>query len=205
MKGRTLLASVVYGVSTLTVGIGLSLGLLAIAAETNPSGLITAGAPAPATISSMTLPPTSERSIVFTDRGRTYLVGVTTGKVIVVDGSAPAPAPLPYNPPAPSLTGLAKSVYDSITGLPIDAQSRINGAKALISAIDSAVSEAGGLNIQDAQAITNMLASNAETNQVGVLLKGFRLGDILQAANISTREQLLTALGEVKRGLEAVK
>jgi hypothetical protein len=100
---------------------------------------------------------------------------------------------------------LAKSVYDSITGLPIDAQSRINGAKALISAIDSAISEAGGLGVVDPQALVNILASNAETNQVGVLLKGFKLGDILQAANISTREQLLAALGEIKRGLEVVK
>jgi len=201
MKGRTLLASVVYGVSTLTVGIGLSLGLLAIAAETNPSGLITAGAPAPATISSMTLPPTSERSIVFTDRGRTYLVGVTTGKVIVVDGSAPAPP----SPIVPSLTGLAKTTYDSIMALPVDAQNRTQGATALASAIDSAISEAGGLGIVDAQAIVNLLANNAEAAQVGTMLKGFKLGDILQAANITTREQLLAALGEIKRGLGAIK
>ena len=80
MKGRTLLA-----------GIGLSLGLLAIAAETNPSGLITAGAPAPVVISSVMVPPVQERSVMFSDRGRVYLVGVTTGKVIVVDGSAPTP------------------------------------------------------------------------------------------------------------------
>jgi hypothetical protein len=89
--------------------------------------------------------------------------------------------------------------------LPLDAQNRNAGVLALSSAIDSAISEAGGLNIQDAQSIINLLANNAEANQVGQKLQGFKLGDLLAGANISTREQLLTALGEVKRGLGAIK
>lgn len=164
---------------------------------------IVVGASAPATIFSVTLPPTSERSVVFSDRGRTYLVGVTTGKVIVVDGSAPAPPP--YNPPAPPLTGLAKVAYDSVMALPVDLQNRTLGVAALSNAIDSAISEAGGLSIQDPQAIVNLLANNSEASQIGTLLKGFKLGDILAGANILTREQLLAALVEIKRGLGAIK
>ena len=197
MKGRTLLA-----------GIGLSLGLLAIAAETNPSGLITAGAPAPVVISSVMVPPVQERSVMFADRGRVYLVGVTTGKVIVVDGSAPTPTPTPpapYNPPAPSLQGLSKTVYDSIAATTVEGQNRVLGAKALSGAIDSTLSEVGGLGIQDMQAIVNLLASNAEAAQVGTLLKGFKLGDILASANVTTKEQLLKAFEDIKTGLGAIK
>ena len=208
MKGKSILASVVYGVSTLTVGIGLSLGLLAIAAETNPSGLITAGAPAPVVISSVMVPPVQERSVMFADRGRVYLVGVTTGKVIVVDGSAPTPTPTPpapYNPPAPSLQGLSKTVYDSIAATTVEGQNRVLGAKALSGAIDSTLSEVGGLGMTDPQAIVNLLASNAEAAQVGTLLKGFKLGDILASANVTTKEQLLKAFEDIKTGLGAIK
>ena len=195
MKGRTLLA-----------GIGLSLGLLAFAAETNPSGLITAGASAPVVISSVMVPPVQERSVMFTDRGRTYLVGVTTGKVIVVDGTAPTPTPpAPYNPPAPSLQGLSKTVYDSITATTVEGQNRVLGAKALSGAIDSTLSEVGGLGVTDPQSIVNMLASNAEAAQVGTLLKGFKLGDILASANVTTKEQLLKAFEDIKTGLGAIK
>ena len=198
MKGRTLLA-----------GIGLSLGLLAIAAETNPSGLITAGASAPVVISSVMVPPTSERSVMFTDRGKTFLVGLNSGRVTVVDGSAPAPGPgpviPPYTPPAPVLTGLSKVVADSLMASPIDAQNRVLGAKALISAIDSTVSEVGGLGVQDLQEIVNKLAANAEANQVNRLLSGFKLGDILGSAAITTKEQLLQAMADIKKGLESIK
>ena len=196
MKGRTLLA-----------GIGLSLGLLAIAAETNPSGLITAGAPAPVVISSVMVPPVQERSVMFSDRGRTYLVGVVTGKVIVVDGSNPAPSPVvpPYNPPAPSLTGLAKQAYDSVMGLPLDSQNRTLGANALIQSIDATISEAGGLGITDPQTLVNNLAASAEANRVNQFLQGFKLGDLLAGASITSKEQLVSALLEVRKGLEKVK
>ena len=208
MKGRSILASVVYGVSTLTAGIGLSFGLLVIAAETNPSGLITAGAPAPVVISSVMVPPVQERSVMFSDRGRVYLVGVTTGKVFVVDGSAPIPTPTPpapYNPPAPSLQGLSRTVYDSIVATTAEGQNRVLGAKALSGAIDSTLSEVGGLGVTDPQAIVNMLAANAEANQVNRLLSGFKLGDILGSATITTKEQLLKALEDIKTGLSAIR
>lgn len=194
MKSLRVALFCVTVLGSLVIAAGAVLGVMAA------DGVV--GASAPATISSVTLPPTSERSVVFSDRGRTYLVGVTSGKVIVVDGSAPPP---PYNPPAPSLTGLAKATYDSVMALPVDAQNRTLGVAALSNAIDSAISEAGGLSIQDPQAIVNLLANNSESSQIGTLLKGFKLGDILAGSNISTREQLLTALGEIKRGLGAIK
>jgi len=196
-------------VRTLLAGIGLSIGLLAIAAETNPSGLITAGASAPVVISSVMVPPIQERSVMFTDRGRTYLVGVSSYRVTVIDGSAPTPSPgpviPPYAPPAPVLTGLSKVVADSLMASPIEPQNRVLGAKALISAIDSTISEIGGLGIQDCQTAVNKLAANAEANQVNTLLRGWRLGDLLSSANITTMEQLLKAMADIKAGLETVK
>ena len=182
------------------------LGLLAIATGAG-SADITVGATAPAVISSVIVPPVQERSVMFSDRGRTYLVGVVTGKVIVVDGSNPAPSPVvpPYNPPAPSLQGLSKTVYDSIVATTAEGQNRVLGAKALSGAIDSTLSEVGGLGVTDPQAIVNMLAANAEANQVNRLLSGFKLGDILGSATITTKEQLLQAMADIKKGLESIK
>lgn len=45
-------------------------------------------------IPSVTVPPTTERSIVFQDRGRVYIVGVDSGRVTTLDNS-PAPNPTP--------------------------------------------------------------------------------------------------------------
>lgn len=184
---------------------GITVAALWLVSQAESQTTITATPPA--AITSVFVPPTSERTILFSDRGKTYLVGVTSGKVIVVDGSAPAPytPPQPYTPPAPSLTGLAKQVYDSLTAAPIDAQNRINGAKALSGAIDSTISEVGGLGVVDTQAILNLLASNCEAAQVNILLKGWRLGDLLTGQNITTKEQLIKALEDLKTGLGAIK
>ena len=186
---------------------GLLSTLLAFASGASPEGMTAVSASPPVAISSVIIPPTSERSIVFGDRGKTFIIGVTSGRVIVIDGSAPAPyvPPQPPSPVTPSLTGLAKSVYDSVMALPIDAQNRKQGAIALTSAIDSAISEAGGLGVTDPQALVNMLASNAEANQVGVLLKGFKLGDILSGANVTTKDQLVKAMEDIKAGLKEIK
>lgn len=45
-------------------------------------------------IPSTTIPPTTERSVVFQDRGRVYIVGVDSGKVSYLD-NLPAPNPTP--------------------------------------------------------------------------------------------------------------
>ena len=182
-------------------------GLIAILVATVGSADYQVGASAPTVISGVIVPPASERSVMFTDRGKTYLVGMTTGRVVVIDGTAPAPGPVipPYTPPAPSLTGLSKQVHDSIMASPIEPQNRILGAKALAGAIDSTVNEVGGLGTTDLQAIINTLASNAEAAQVNTLLRGWKLGDILAGANLTTKEQLLKALDDIKTGLGAVK
>ena len=188
---------------------GLLSTLLAFASGASPEGMTAVSASPPVAISSVIIPPTSERSVMFTDRGKTFLVGLNSGRVTVVDGSAPAPGPgpviPPYTPPAPVLTGLSKVVADSLMASPIDAQNRVLGAKALISAIDSTVSEVGGLSIQEPQEIVNKLAANAEANQVNRLLSGFKLGDILGSAAITTKEQLLQAMADIKKGLESIK
>ena len=176
--------------------------VLALTAGAAPD-VMTVGASAPSVISSVIVPPVQERSVMFTDRGRTFLVGMTTGKVIVTDGNSPVIPP--YTPPAPVLSGLSRQVYDSAMASPIDAQNRVLGAKALSGAIDSTLSEAGGLGVTDPQAIINLLASNAEAAQVNQLLKGWRLGDLLAGANITTKDQLIKALNDIKVGLEAIK
>lgn len=153
----------------------------------------------------MILPATSERSSVFSYKGTTFIVGMTTGKVTVMDGGTPVIPPNPVVPPAPSLQGLSKQVYDSIMAAPIDAQNRVLGAKALMGAIDSTVSEVGGLGIEVPQEIVGRFAANAEAAQVNQLLKGWRLGDLLSNANIVTKEQLLAAFEDIKRGLGAIK
>lgn len=54
-------------------------------------------------IPSMTVPPTSEKSVVFMDRGRVYLVGVESGNVRVLD-NLPAPNPTPDDDDTPEPT-----------------------------------------------------------------------------------------------------
>lgn len=52
-------------------------------------------------IPSMTVPPTTEKSVVFMDRGRIYLVGVESGRVSVLD-NLPAPNPTPDDDDGPT-------------------------------------------------------------------------------------------------------
>jgi len=162
-----------------------------------------AGAQAPTDLSSVIVPPTTERTIVFTDRGRTYGVGTLSGKISILDDSGPAPV-IPRPNPG-TLSGISKQVFDSLMQAVPDATMRAQGAKALIGAIESTISEAGGLGTTDPQTIVNSLAVNAEATKVNELLRGFRLGDILNGANVTTADQLFKALNDIKAGLEAAK
>lgn len=161
------------------------------------------GAQTPADLSSVIIPPTSERTIVFTDRGRTYAVGTQSGKISILSDGGPGPV-IPRPNPG-TLSGLSKQVLDAVTQSVPDATMRAQGAKALIGAIESTISEAGGLGTTDPQAIINSLAANAEAAKVNELLRGFRLGDILNAANVTTADQLIKVLNDIKAGMEAVK
>lgn len=183
-----------------TLAVVVLIGLSAIAGSQSTTVV---GVSTPTTVSSVIVPPATERSVMFTDRGRTYLVGTQSGKVTVLDGSPVVPNPVV--PVVPSLTGIAKQAYDSLMASPIDPQNRVAGAKALISAIDSTLGEVGGLNIDQPQEIINRFAANAEAAQVNVLLRGWHLGDLLANANIVTKEQLLAALEDIKRGLKEIR
>lgn len=196
MRKRDLFALPLCGVYAAAL-VSVYVGLSTVAQSQSPQ-------PVSSVISSVIVPPTSERSVMFTDRGRTYLVGVVTGRVIITDGVTPTPVN-PPQPVTPSLQGLSKQAYDSLMASPIDPQNRRLGAKALASAIDSTVSEAGGLGITDPQTLINNLAANAETAQVNTLLKGWKLGDLLAKSNLTTKEQIMNALEEIKVGLEAIK
>lgn len=60
-------------------------------------------------IPSMTVPPTAEKSVVFADRGRIYLVGVESGKVSVLDNLPPPnPTPDDNDGPTPEPTPVAQ-------------------------------------------------------------------------------------------------
>jgi len=148
------------------------------------------------TPASVVVPPITESTIVFTDRGRTYFAGTSTGKVIAIDQSSTP------TPPVPSASNIPKIVKDSILAIAtLDAASRKQGAEAMAAAIDTTLSEAGGLNITDPQAIVVKLAENAELSKASTILKGWKLGDILSGQKITNKEQLVAALAEVKKGL----
>jgi hypothetical protein len=85
-----------------------------------------------------------------------------------------------------------------------DPQKRRDGAKAMITAIDSTISQVGGLGLQG-QGIVNAFASNCSSNQVNDLLKGWAFGDVLQGLGIQDDVQFLKALEDVKDAMEAVQ
>jgi hypothetical protein len=158
----------------------------------------------PASQASVVVPPITESTVVFTDRGRTYFAGTVTGRVISIDQMAPSPAPSPA--PEVPFAGLAKQVTDSVVAIPaLDPAVRKQGVEAMVAAIDATLSEAGGLGTTDPQAIINKLAEQAESSKASSLLKNWKLGDILAREKIVARDQLVRALAEVRKGLESAK
>lgn len=58
-------------------------------------------------VPSVSIPPQMEPTVVFTDNGTTYIVGLRTAKVEKIDGSigpVPGPTPGPNPPPVPVVT-----------------------------------------------------------------------------------------------------
>lgn len=180
--------------------------LLVSAAGLSMAAMIEAQSPiGQSGLSGIFVPPTQERSIMFSDRGRTYLVGTQTGRITFIDSGSPF-VPQPVVPPMPpALAGLARQVYDSLMASPVDPSTRAQGAKALAGAIDATVGEVGGLGISEPQQIIDRLAANAEAANVNLLLKGWQLGTLLSGAKISTKDELLGAFGEIRKGLEAIR
>lgn len=153
-------------------------------------------------IQGVAIPPSPEASIVFTDRGRTYRVGVDTGRVYYVDaGPAPGPDPKPPAPPAPDptigLTDFQKSVYKAF-------DASVPGEKRSVAvdlkfAIEVTLSLAGGLN-KSAQEIVDDLAALNKSSGLDKRLGSFNLGDLL-ASQGSDRETIIRSLNDVKTAL----
>lgn len=168
-------------------------------------------------LQSIIVPPTAERTVVFSDRGRTYIVGLTSGSVTYLDtGPQPVPPPnpnpnppapvppnpIPPNPAPPDLQPFPLQVFQTFTQNPNIAD-KPAVAKELDFCIEVTLAVAGGLG-QDTQAILKTLGENISLRQLGPKLVGFPLGDLLKSQG-SQREQLIQALQDVSTAMRAVK
>ena len=68
----------------------------------------------PENITAQSLPAITEPSWSFTDAGNTYLIGKSTGRVVVIRGTQPAPIPTPDGRPKPPPI---PPIIDSIPGV----------------------------------------------------------------------------------------
>lgn len=152
-------------------------------------------------IPAYSIPPSQERVIVFSDRGRVYIVGIETNTVKYLDDTTP-PTP---TPPAPvnNLTGQAKAFYDLVASAVPDQANRQLGAKGLIDAIDAAVAQIGGLGLSLEQAVTT-LASYSANNAVNRFWAGVKMGDFLDSQQVTTVEQLTTTLAQIRKACEVL-
>lgn len=150
-------------------------------------------------VPSVSLPPSTEPVVVFADNGSTYTIGLTSRKVVKITGGIAPPSPQPDNP---SLTGFSKLAYESLVKSVPDAAKRTAGAKAMLSAISATEGQAGGLNL-DTQQIVDELVANANSRKVPELLAGWNLAKLIADANVTSREQMLQVLADLKVALEA--
>ena len=151
-------------------------------------------------VPSVTIPARPEPSVVFVDRGVTYIIGIQSQKVTKIDGGiAPLPGP---DDPFKGLTGQPRTFYDSIVKSVPDATKRSNGAKAMLSAISSTTAQAGALDL-NAQQIIDELVASSTTRKVNELLAGWNLAKLIADANVNTKEGVLLVLDDLKKALEA--
>lgn len=153
-------------------------------------------------IPAYSIPPSQERVIVFSDRGRVYIVGIETNSVKFLDDTTP---PTPPTPPVPvnNLTGQAKAFYNLAVASVPDQANRQMGAKGLIDAIDATTAQIGGLGLSLEQAVTT-LASYAANNAVNRFWVGVKLGDFLDSQQVTTIEQLSAALVQIRKACEVL-
>ena len=90
-------------------------------------------------IPSFNVPPVTEVSVVFVDRGRTYVVGTQSGTVKAYDGQETDPEKKPV---PPHLTGLANEFWSIVTITVPDKIKRKQGAIALDKSIQIAEAQA---------------------------------------------------------------
>ena len=149
-------------------------------------------------IPSFNVPPVTEVSVVFVDRGRTYVVGTQSGTVKAYDGQETDPEKKPV---PPHLTGLANEFWSIVTITVPDKIKRKQGAIALDKSIQITEAQAGALGLDMAQ-IIGLLAKSAEDNGIRTYWAGVGLGDLLASKGYKTREELLVALAEIRKACE---
>jgi hypothetical protein len=149
-------------------------------------------------IPSFNVPPVTEVSVVFVDRGRTYVVGTQSGTVKAYDGQETDPEKKPV---PPHLTGLANEFWSIVTITVPDKAKRKQGALALDKSIQITEAQAGALGLDMAQ-IIGVLAKSADDNGIRTHWSGVALGDLLASKGYKTREELLAALAEIKKACE---
>lgn len=159
-------------------------------------------------IPSAVVMPTQEALIIFSHKGELISVGRDSGRVQIL-GTAPDVPPNPNpTPPSPlpdsDLTPFAKTVYNALYAAVADPMDRINGAKAMIRAIDSTVAQTGGLGLTGQQ-VVNAFATNCSSAGVNTFFKGWDYGSLLETAKIVTDEDLLRALQDTRKAMEAVR
>jgi hypothetical protein len=150
-------------------------------------------------IPSFNVPPVTEVSIVFVDRGRTYVVGTQSGTVKAYDGQENPDSD--KKPVPPHLTGLANEFWSIVTITVPDKAKRKQGALALDKSIQITEAQAGALGLDMAQ-IIGVLAKSADDNGIRTYWAGVGLGDLLASKGYKTREELLAALAEIKKACE---
>lgn len=149
-------------------------------------------------IPSFNVPPVTEVSVVFVDRGRTYVVGTQSGTVKAYDGQE---TDLEKKPVPPSLTGLANEFWSIVTITVPDKIKRKQGAISLDKSIQITEAQAGALGLDMAQ-IIGILAKSADDNGIRTYWAGVGLGDLLAGKGYKTREELLAALAEIRKACE---
>ena len=150
-------------------------------------------------IPSFSVPPVTEVSIVFVDRGRTYVVGTQSGSVKAFDGQEPQEPE--KKPVPPHLAGLASEFWSIVMITVPDKSKRKQGALALDKSIQITEAQAGALGLDMAQ-IIGILAKSAEDNGIRTFWSGVALGDLLSGKGYKTREELLAALAEIRKACE---
>jgi hypothetical protein len=146
------------------------------------------------------------KAVEFEDRGRVYRVDLESGKVIFTESGdikpIPPEPPKPEPKPTPALTGLALRVNEAFR-----AKITTNTAQTadeLAHAIGVTLALAGGTQLKGQQ-ILDELRTQVEWKGLIHKLNGFPLGDILAVAIGDDEAKIVSALREVKTGLEAIR
>lgn len=145
-------------------------------------------------VPSVTIPPTTEQTIVFSDRGRTYFVGITSGRVTYLDGNEPAPPDIDNSG---NLGVKSREFYRLIKSKVSDPQKRAFGANAMIASIDATVAQAGAISL-DLSQLVDLLAQYTSANKLPDHWAGVAFGDYLKSRNCTTSAEFVAVLGEVR-------